>query len=98
MRVYMDIIVNHTADVIGYRSDNYDYRDSAAHPFRDAQGRPFDPRAVAYNGLIGREAFPELSVETSFAYTPFIPEGEESIKNPAWLNDLRCRATRRRSR
>ncbi len=89
MRVYMDIIVNHTADVIGYRSASYDYRDTATHPFRDASGQPFDARAVAYNGLVGREAFPALSPERSFAYQPFIPAGEETIKNPAWLNDLR---------
>ncbi len=89
MRVYMDIIVNHTADVIQYRSETYDYRDKRSFPFRDANGVPFNPRDLAYNGLVNRDAFPDLSVETSFAYTPFVPAGEESIKHPAWLNDLR---------
>jgi alpha-amylase len=46
MRVYMDIIVNHTADVIGLQGDHR-YRDLASAPYRDAAGQPFDERAVA---------------------------------------------------
>ncbi len=88
LRVYMDIIVNHTADVIHYADGGTDYRDKAAAPFRDAQGRPFDDRAVAFNGLNDPAAFPVLSAERSFPHVPVVSEAEKAVKNPAWLNDV----------
>ncbi|HLP01943.1 MAG TPA: alpha-amylase family glycosyl hydrolase, partial [Opitutaceae bacterium] len=86
LRVYMDIIVNHTADVIQF-ADGVAYRDKAMAPYRDAQGRLFDERAVAYNGLSDPADFPALSLERSFARRPIVPAGERDAKNPAWLND-----------
>ncbi len=86
MRVYMDIIVNHTADVIGLQGDHA-YRPKAEAPYRDAAGRPFDDRAVAYNGLNDPAAFPALAAATSFPYQPVVPAAEQSSKHPAWLND-----------
>ena len=50
LRVYLDIVVNHTADIIRFR-DGYDYRAMDEAPYRDSGGTPFDPHAVAYNGL-----------------------------------------------
>src|SRR5208283_3178103 len=88
LHVYMDIIVNHTADVIHYADGGTDYRDKAAAPFRDAQGRPFDDRAVAFNGLNDPAAFPVLSAERSFPHVPVVSEAEKAVKNPAWLNDV----------
>jgi glycosidase len=88
LRVYMDIIVNHTADVIQYADGGTDYRDKATAPFRDAQGKPFDDRAVAFNGLNDSAAFPVLSAERSFPHIPVVPDGEKTVKNPAWLNDV----------
>ena len=87
MRVYMDIIVNHTADVIQFE-DGYDYVPTTVVPTRDAAGEPFDERAVAYNGLVGRDAFPALAAETSFARRTYVPDAEATAKNPAWLNDV----------
>src|SRR5512140_3177207 len=58
LRVYLDIIVNHTADVIQYAGGRTDYIPTAVAPYRDAQGRPFDPRTVAYNGLNSPDLFP----------------------------------------
>jgi len=87
IRVYMDIIVNHTADVIKYRGDTYDYTPIAERPDRDAEGRPFTPAEVAWNG-VEPPNFPKLSAETSFARVPVVPPGEADIKRPAWLNDL----------
>ena len=88
LRVYMDIIVNHTADVIQSADGNTTYRDKTTAPYRDAQGRVFDDRAVAFNGLNDPAAFPALSAERSFPHVPVVPEAEKSVKNPAWLNDV----------
>jgi glycosidase len=87
LRVYLDIVVNHTADVIKYR-DGDDYRTMDEAPYRDASGIPFDPHAVAYNGLESSPAFPRLSADRSFAHTPFVPPEEAHAKGPEWLNDV----------
>lgn len=88
LRVYLDIVVNHTGDVIQYQGGKYTYVDKATAPYRDAAGQPFDERAVAYNGLNDPAAFPMLSATRSFAYVPVVPAGKEHLKNPDWLNDV----------
>jgi glycosidase/predicted alpha/beta superfamily hydrolase len=88
LKVFMDIITNHTADVIQYEGGVYDYVTKKAAPYRDATGRPFDEHAVAFNGVNDPAAFPALAAGRSFAYRPFVPEAEKSIKVPAWLNDV----------
>ena len=87
LKVYMDIVINHTADVIQLAGD-YAYRDKKSFPYRDAKGRVFDDRAVAYNGVNDPAAFPALSAERSFPYVPTIPAAEKNAKNPGWLNDV----------
>ncbi|WP_394841763.1 hypothetical protein LZC95_32390 [Pendulispora brunnea] len=83
IKVYFDIIVNHTADVISYRENKYGYRSKTAYPYRDAQGRPFDDRDYA-----GGSTFPQLSADKSFAYGPvFGKPADATVKVPAWLND-----------
>ncbi|MDF9277704.1 alpha-amylase family glycosyl hydrolase [Arthrobacter sp. EH-1B-1] len=83
MKVYFDIITNHTADVIGYKdATRMPYVSKDEVPYRTADGVPFDDRDVA-----GSEDFPELDAETSFPYAPVLEEGEENLKVPAWLND-----------
>ena len=84
MKVYFDIITNHTADVIGYAEGArtaYVSKDTA--PYLDAEGQPFDDRDVA-----GTSAFPDLDPATSFPYLPELDAGEEDLKSPAWLNDV----------
>ena len=88
MKLYMDIIANHTADVIQYEGGIYTYVPKAAAPYRDAMGQPFDDNVVAYNGINDPAAFPALSADKSFPYRPFVPAAEKNIKNPAWLNDV----------
>lgn len=88
LRVFLDIVINHTADVIQYRDGHTDYIPKATAPYRDAQGRPFDPGIVAYNGVNSASEFPTLSAERSFAHVPIVPPGEARAKNPAWLNDV----------
>ncbi|HXF61420.1 MAG TPA: alpha-amylase family glycosyl hydrolase, partial [Caldilineaceae bacterium] len=82
IKVFFDIILNHTADVIQYAEGRYDYISKARFPYRDASGTVFDDRELA-----GRDAFPPLDPAISFPYTPVIPDGEETSKVPAWLND-----------
>ncbi|NLE97167.1 MAG: DUF3372 domain-containing protein, partial [Propionibacterium sp.] len=82
MKVYFDIITNHTADVIDYAEGKYGYVDKASEPYRDAAGNAFDDR-----DYVGKP-FPLLDPETSFPYTPVFRSDEDaSLKVPEWLND-----------
>ena len=82
IKVFFDIITNHTADVIAYEENRYTYVPKDTEPFRTANGTPFDDRDYA-----GTNAFPALDKDVSFPLTPYVPQGIES-KTPAWLNDL----------
>jgi glycosidase len=83
MKVYFDIITNHTADVIGYQEGaRKAYVSKDAEPYRTATGKNFDDRDFA-----GSEDFPALDAATSFPYIPVLDPGEENLKVPAWLND-----------
>ncbi|PZO78116.1 MAG: alpha-amylase [Sphingomonas hengshuiensis] len=86
MKVYMDIIANHTADVIQYREcagkSTCVYRSRADYPYA-ANGRN---RGFAGDGVQTTGNFAKLT-DPSFAYTPFVPPAERSVKVPAWLND-----------
>lgn len=83
IKVFFDIITNHTADVIDYEEKQYGYVGKDAEPYRDAAGNVFDDRDFA-----GTEDFPELDAATSFPYTPtFRSEADRTVKVPAWLND-----------
>ncbi|MEN9683781.1 MAG: hypothetical protein RLZZ427_1532 [Pseudomonadota bacterium] len=92
MKVYMDIIVNHTADVIQYREvvpgGRYPYRSKADYPFSRQGG----VKGPAINPGFAGDADPAPSnwaklTNPAFAYTPYVPKGEERVKVPAWLND-----------
>lgn len=89
IKVYMDIIVNHTADVIQYReAGDYAYRDKADFPFSrrgGVAGAPINPGFMG-DHRPGPANWAKLT-DPSFAYTPFVPKGEERVKVPAWLND-----------
>jgi len=88
IKVFFDIITNHTADVIAYDESLYNdegnlpYKDKTASPYLTAAGVPFDDRDYAD----GNPAFPVVNL-SSFPYTPLIPAGDEDVKVPAWLND-----------
>jgi pullulanase-type alpha-1,6-glucosidase len=74
IKVFFDIVANHTADLIDYAEGKHDYIGTGAQPYLDEQGNPVDISAIA-----GREDFPKLTAP----YTPVV-KGE---KTPAWLND-----------
>jgi glycosidase len=81
MKVFFDIITNHTADVIDYRGGQHTYVSKKASPYKKADGTPFDDRDYV------NQAFPAMNPEISFPYVPFVHPGEEDVKVPAWLND-----------
>ena len=82
IKVFFDIITNHTADVIDYAEGQYSYVDKATEPYLDAAGVPFDDR----DHLTG--PFPAMDPATSFPRTPvFRTEADRTVKVPAWLND-----------
>ena len=89
MKVYMDIVVNHTADVIQYKEGgDYSYRSKADYPFSRRGG----PGGAAINPGFAGDGDPSAAnwaklTDPSFAYTPVVPKGEEKAKTPAWLND-----------
>ena len=89
MKVYMDIIANHTADVIQYREQgDYAYRGKADYPFSRRGGVKGAAINPGFNG--DNDPRPEnwaKLTDPAFAYTPFVPKGEERVKVPAWLND-----------
>lgn len=110
MKVYLDIITNHTADVISYREchdpdftgatkveGDCAYRSIADYPYTTVggpEGAPINP------GFLGDaphvqtyENFENLTNQ-NYAYTPYIPAGEEDVKTPAWLNDLQYYSNR----
>ncbi|MEX0324710.1 MAG: alpha-amylase family glycosyl hydrolase [Puniceicoccaceae bacterium] len=85
IRVILDIVANHTADVIYFAEGQYDYRNKGTWPYLDANGFAFDDAGFAASGITD-PVFPELSAN-SFPYTPQVPLSELTIKNPSWLND-----------
>jgi pullulanase-type alpha-1,6-glucosidase len=83
MKVFFDIITNHTADVINYSEGLYTYRDKATYPYQDAAGTVFDDKTYA-----GKPNFPAMDPDTSFPYHPvFTNPADATVKVPAWLND-----------
>ncbi|HEY3016685.1 MAG TPA: alpha-amylase family glycosyl hydrolase, partial [Nocardioides sp.] len=84
MKVFFDIITNHTADVIDYAQQQYGYVSKESSPYQDADGNVFDDREY-----VDRDTFPALDPATSFPYTPvFRTPADETVKVPAWLNDV----------
>ncbi|MDM8521227.1 pullulanase-type alpha-1,6-glucosidase [Anaerolineales bacterium HSG6] len=85
INVYMDIITNHTADVIQPTGGDGSYRSKTDFPYKDADGNIFNDSEKAYYGQADY-AFPTLN-ESSFPYGYTVTDTEVTIKNPAWLND-----------
>jgi neopullulanase len=92
MKVYMDIITNHTADVIDYAEGldtGYAYRAKGDYPFSRRGG----PDGKAINPGFAGDDNPDPAnwarlTDPSFAYTPVVREAERNVKVPAWLNDV----------
>ena len=92
MKVYMDIIANHTADVISFAEcegkNECPYRSIADYPYQrrgGVNGKPINP------GFAGEKDgsaanFAKLK-DPNYAYTVKVPPAERNVKVPAWLND-----------
>lgn len=86
MKVYLDIVINHTADVIRYRecpANDCGYRWKGDYPYQRRGGL----HGEAINGGFDGSNFDALT-RPDYAYTPYAPAGEEHAKVPAWLNDV----------
>jgi glycosidase len=75
LKVYLDVVVNHTADIVALSGTSY-----SDVPYRDCHGRRFNPARY----VTGK--FPCLKA-TLMPHVPFVPAGERNAKQPAWLND-----------
>jgi glycosidase len=90
MKLYLDIITNHTADVIQYRecvNVACPYRSRADYPYTrkgGPQGAPINT-GFAGDGVRTEVNFARLT-DPGYAYTPFVPPAEANLKVPAWLN------------
>jgi len=103
MKVIMDIVINHTADVIQYRecvppaaaalataSPDCHYRDRKAFPYTRHGGKPGQPINSGFNGDaedLRTTANFAHLTDPGYAYTPFVPAAEAHGKVPDWLND-----------
>ncbi|MFI8092520.1 pullulanase-type alpha-1,6-glucosidase [Streptomyces sp. NPDC086080] len=82
MKVFFDVITNHTADVVDYEEKSYGYLSKGAFPYLTKDGKPFDDADYAD----GTRAFPRVDTG-SFPRTPVVPGAKKRIKVPSWLND-----------
>ncbi|MCW8832975.1 MAG: alpha-amylase family glycosyl hydrolase, partial [Colwellia sp.] len=70
IKVFFDIITNHTADVIKYKECHGD----------DGLGWIVKGNDCPFKSL--------AQLAKGDTYTPLIPQGDENLKTPAWLNDI----------
>ncbi|MFD7440856.1 pullulanase-type alpha-1,6-glucosidase [Streptomyces sp. NPDC059909] len=82
MKVFFDVITNHTADVVDYKERSYGYLSKGAFPYLTKDGVPFDDGDYAD----GSKPFPPTDRD-SFPRTPVVPEAKKNLKVPSWLND-----------
>jgi glycosidase len=92
MKFYMDIVVNHTADVIQLAECKTQldcpYRSIADYPYQRRGGVSGSPINPGFTGEGDGSAanFAKLK-DPNYAYTVRVPAAERDVKVPAWLND-----------
>ncbi|WP_326763091.1 pullulanase-type alpha-1,6-glucosidase [Streptomyces phaeochromogenes] len=84
MKVFFDVITNHTADVVDYKEKSYSYLSKGAFPYLTKDGEPFDD--ADYADADGAGDFPSVG-SGSFPRTPVVPAEKKNVKVPSWLND-----------
>ncbi|MFE9686998.1 pullulanase-type alpha-1,6-glucosidase [Streptomyces sp. NPDC006285] len=82
MKVFFDVITNHTADVVDYEEKSFSYLSKGAFPYLTKDGEPFDDTDHAD----GAGRFPSVDRD-SFPRTPVVPAAKKDAKVPSWLND-----------
>jgi glycosidase len=80
LKVFLDVVVNHTADVIQLSDSRYVSPEDA--PWVDCNGTRFSPAAH-----VRAASFPCLS-PARMPRTPSVPAAEAGSKSPGWLNDV----------
>jgi glycosidase len=92
MKVYMDIIANHTGDVIQFAEcegqNECLFRSRADYPYQRKGGPGGQPINDGFlgDGVQTAENFARLA-NPNYAYTVRVPEAERDAKKPDWLND-----------
>jgi glycosidase len=94
MKFYMDIVVNHTADVIQYKEcqglpqGRCPYRSIADYPYQRRGGIAGKPINIGFKGEEDESPanFAKLT-DPNYAYTVFVPPAERNVKVPGWLNN-----------
>jgi glycosidase len=74
LKVYLDVVVNHTADIVQLTGTSY-----SDAPYRDCHGKPFNPARYV------TRPFPCLKASL-MPRVPFVLPADRSVKKPAWLN------------
>jgi glycosidase len=80
LKVILDVVVNHTGDVISLTGGSGGYVGPEQVPYRDCKGKAFVPAR-----FVGR-AFPCLSARF-MPRVPLLTGADRTAKKPAWLND-----------
>jgi len=102
IKIYLDVIVNHTADVIFYEECHGPEAPAnlgapGACPYRTKADFPYTGTPIGGDinqGFVGGQPadqtddnFAKLT-DPNYAYTPRVRTGDETLKVPAWLNDI----------
>ncbi len=89
MKIYLDIVINHTADIISF-SDGYTYETLSAKPYKDAAGNTFSLESVAgkplCNETLVTNCFPLMNLGS---FPKSINSGDSNLKWPSFLQDVR---------
>ena len=84
MKLYFDIITNHTADVIKYTEGaRPSYTSKDVSPYKTAARH-----AVRRPRLRGRQQLPGARRGQELPLPPVQPGGQRELKVPGWLNDV----------
>jgi glycosidase len=81
LKIYLDIVVNHTADVI-LLTGGTTFRGPDEAPYRDCKGKPYSAQRYA-----GGKTFPCLSDRYQPRSPVVLPENR-AVKRPLWLNQV----------
>ncbi|HVI04645.1 MAG TPA: alpha-amylase family glycosyl hydrolase, partial [Sphingomicrobium sp.] len=92
MKVYLDIVINHTADVFYFKEcvgkEDCPYRSIADYPYQRRSGVKGVPINPGFTGESDESDanFSKLT-DPNYAYTVEVAPAEKDIKRPAWLNN-----------
>jgi glycosidase len=81
LKVYLDVVVNHTADVISLAGGT-SFREPSEMPYRNCRGKPFVAERFA-----GGKRFPCVSPRFQPRQPLVLPQ-DRTLKRPAWMNEV----------